>query len=121
MARVWSLFLLIIGTLYLAFMYESPAFLLLAVMEAVVALLSFGCLLYYRFTIRATLEVPIDISEPGRETLVQLKVENKSRMHVARMEAQIVVKDIVKRKREKYDMRLSDVGKGDMVSPPWMW
>lgn len=113
MPSFWSLLVIIGMTLYFSFMYESPAIMLLAAMEAAFFVLSVVCLLYYRVTIYATLDVPIDISEPGKENLVQIKIDNKSGMRIARMEARLIVKDGIRRKKGKYDMRLSDIPKGE--------
>ena len=113
MVSFWSLILVILMTLYFSMMYESTALMLLVYMEAAFLVVSFFSLLYRKLTIRATLEIPIDISEPGKENLVQIKLENRGGTAVTRGEAKIVVKDILRNKRTKYEMRLSDIPAGE--------
>ncbi len=113
MLSFFSLLWLIASLLYLTVMYESTAMLLLAYLVAAFFVVSFFALLYRKMRIHMTLEVPVGISDPGKENLVQIKVENRSLGGVARMEAYVTVKDVIRRKKTKFVMKISDVPRGE--------
>jgi len=109
----FSLLLTIGMTLYLAFMYESSALLLMVYLEAAFFVVSFFSLTHRRIRLKVLLEVPIDISDPAKENLVRLCVENKSGVVLSRLEAKMTVKDVINGKSETYHMQLSDLPKGE--------
>ena len=82
-----------IATLYFALVYESATVMLVCYAEAVFFVFSLAWLLFRKITVRGRLEVPVGISEPGKENLVKLVICNKSRIPVQRMKALIVVRD----------------------------
>ena len=66
-------------TVYFAFMYDSPAIMLIAFLEVIYLEISMVAVLFRKFTVRGELNVPIEISEVGKENLVKVIVTNKSR------------------------------------------
>ncbi len=117
MAGFIILFLLIIGTLYLAFMYYNATIMLLAYLEAALFVVSFFTCLWRRRNLRAELGVPVGIAENGRETLVKLDITNRGRTVVTKVKAVLVVKDILRNKIRKYRMTLPGVlpGKNEFI------
>lgn len=93
MGSFFVLGMFLIATLYFALIYESTAVMLVFYAEAVFFLFSLVWLLFRKFTVRGHLEVPVGISEPGKDTLVKLVIRNKSRIPVQRIKALIVVED----------------------------
>lgn len=106
--------MLIIGvTIYVAFMYENAAIMLLVFMEAALFVVGFFSMLFRCFRIQGHIEVPVGIAEKGRESLVKLVIMNRCLVPVNRMKALIVVKDAMRRKRKNYWMTLPLVPKGE--------
>lgn len=113
MVSFWNLLLVTGMTLYIAFMYQNGAMMLLAYMEAAVFVAAFFCLLHFRLCVRGSVEVPVGIAEKGRGSLVKLNLKNKSLLPVNRMKALIVVKDVMRGKKQKYWMTLPQVPRGE--------
>ncbi len=101
------LFGAIIGTIYLALMYSNEAIMLLAFMEAAFFLVSLGFIIYRKTTLKAIVNVPIGISETGKENLVRIEVANKSPIPVGRMKAFVTVKNTVTGEKEKAWMKVA--------------
>ena len=55
---------------YMGWIYESEGFMMLAYMAVVLFLLAFLFLIYRRYTRKGNIDVPINISEEGKNTLV---------------------------------------------------
>lgn len=106
------LFAAILVTIYVAMMYESSAIMLLVYMEAALFLVSLCYLAYRRFTIKGKIDVPINISEIGKENLVKVIVKNRSILPINRMKAYVVVENTLNGSKKKTWMRLSEVSEG---------
>lgn len=103
----------IIATIYVALMYISTAVMLLVYMEAALFVVSLLTIIYRRFTIKADIEVPIGISEAGKENTVKIKVTNKSIFPAQRMKALIIIEDTTRDTKKRYWMKLSEVYRGE--------
>lgn len=103
----------IIATWYLAMIYESTEFMLLVYLEAALFVLSFFMVWYRKFTVSVKVVVPVDIAEPGKETLVKLCTKNKGFRAVARAKALLFVEDLCTGTRTKEWVRLSVMPKGE--------
>ena len=93
-------------TVYFAFMYDSPAILLIAFLEVVYLDFSVVAVLFRKFTVRGELSVPIEISEVGKENLVKVIVTNKSRLALRRAKVRLAVKDTISGHVERSWMKL---------------
>lgn len=98
---------------YMGWIYESAGFMTLAYMASVLFVLAFFWLIYRRYTIKGNIDVPIGISEEGKNTLVKVIITNKSFVPISRMKAVIVVQDTLVRKKKKYVLKLQSVPKGE--------
>lgn len=107
-----SLLVIIITTLYFAFMYANTSFILLVYMEIAVFIMAFVYLQILKRAIKGKIEVPIGISEAGKENLVKITVKNRGRIPVTRMKACIIVEDTLSRTANKYWMKLSEMSRG---------
>ena len=101
------LFGIIIGTIYLALMYNNEAIMLLVFMEAAFFVVSLGFIFYRRLTLKARVNVPIGISETGKENLVRIEIINRSPIPVARMKALVQVENTVTKEMKKEWMKLA--------------
>ena len=88
--------------MYFAFMYENATFLLLMYIEIVLLLVSLIYLQVCKHLIKGKIEVPISISEAGKNNLTKITVKNKSRLIVARMKVCVIVEDTLSRYKKKY-------------------
>ena len=109
------LFVLILYLVYMGWMYVNAGFITMAYVAAVLFVLSFFILIYRKYTIKASIKVPISISEQGKYNLVKLIITNKSPIPVGRMKAIIQVEDTLIGKKKKYVMKLAMVPKGEHV------
>lgn len=113
MISIWN-YLLIMGiTIYIAFMYESTAMMLLFFAEAALFVAAFFSMVYRCFKIRGHIEVPVGIAERGRESLVKLVITNQCLMPVNRLQALVVVNDVMRGRKRRYRMTLPAVPRGE--------
>lgn len=87
-------------TAYLALTYENTGLMLLAYMEAALFVLSVIELIMRKFTVRGRLEIPVGISEKNHENLIKITLNNKGIFPVARIKAGIVIRDVMRGKKE---------------------
>lgn len=76
-------------TFYIAFIYASTAIGLLAFAEALLLVLAFVFLLYYRSRMDASIGIPIAVSERGGQVSVQITATNRSRIPCMRIRYQL--------------------------------
>lgn len=76
-------------TFYIAFIYASTAIGLLAFAQALLLVLAFVFLLYYRSRIDAAIRIPIAVAERGGQVSVQIVTTNRSRIPCMRIRYQI--------------------------------
>lgn len=113
MISIWN-YLLIMGiTIYIAFMYKSTAMMLLFFMEAALFAVAFFSMIFRCFKIRGHIDVPVSIAERGRESLVKLVITNQCLMPVNRLQALVVVNDVMRGRKKRYWMTLPAVPKGE--------
>ena len=74
-------------TFYIAFIYASTAIGLLAFAEALLLVLAFVFLCYYRGRMDAVIRIPIAVAERGGQVSVQIVTANRSRMSVRSIRA----------------------------------
>ena len=96
-------------------MYENATFLLLMYIEIVLLLVSLIYLQVCKHLIKGKIEVPISISESGKNNLTKITVNNKSRLIVVRMKVCVIVEDTLSRYKKKYWMKLPACTHGEMV------
>lgn len=108
-----ELFVLILVTIYVAFMYESSAVMLFVYVEVAFMLASFTYLMYRMYTLKGAISVPISISEIGKENLVKVNIINNSRIPIMRMKANVMVKDTLGGHSKKCWMKLQEVNTGE--------
>ena len=104
---------IILYLFYMGWIYESTGFMTLAYMASVLFVVAFFWLIYRRYTVRGSIDVPIGIAEEGQNTLVKLIITNKSIVPISRMKAVIIVWDTLTKKKKKYTMKLPTVPKGE--------
>lgn len=104
---------IIIYLFYMGWIYESAGFMTLAYMASVLFVMAFFLLIYRRYTVRGSIDVPIGISEENKNTLVKLMITNKSLVPISRMKAVVLVVDTLTKKKKKYVMKLPTVTKGE--------
>lgn len=105
----------ILATGYFAMVYESVELMLLVYVQAALFVLSFFTVIYRKCTIRGSLDVPVGIAEPDKETLVKLVITNKGFLPMARLEALVTVEDECTGKRTKEWMKAAAVLRGETV------
>jgi len=110
---IWNYLLAVGITLYVAFMYESTAVMLLFFVEAALFAVAFFSLVFRCFKIRGYIEVPVGIAERGRESLVKLVITNQCFLPINRLQAQIVVKDVMRGRKKRYKMTLPVIQRGE--------
>lgn len=76
-------------TFYIAFIYASTAIGLLAFAEALLLVLAFVFLCYYRGRMDAVIRIPIAVAERGGQVSVQIVTANRSRIPCMRIRYQI--------------------------------
>lgn len=99
-------------TVYIALIYESTAIMLLAYAEVAFFAVSFFYLLIRQFTISGKLEVPVGISETGKENLVKIIIKNSLPLPVMRMKALLTVENTLTGEIENEWMNLPPVAAG---------
>lgn len=103
----------IVGTWYLAMIYENTELMLLVYLEAALFVLSFFMVWYRKLTVSAKVVVPVDIAEPGKEILVKICVGNKGFRAVARAKLQLITEDLCTGVKVKRWVRLPVLPKGE--------
>ena len=74
---------LLVVTLYLAILYDSPMLLGLCLMEVVLPVVSVILLLWTAAHMKAQIYLPIGVSEKQQPVNVGVRIENKSRIPVS--------------------------------------
>ena len=100
-------------TAYLAMVYENAEFMLLVYIQIALFGLAVPMVLIRRLTIRGTIEIPVGISDPGKETLVKLRISNKGPNSVKRMKALVVTENLCTGEKKKKWMFFQKVPKGE--------
>ena len=107
-----SLLILILSTIYVALMYENAAIMLLVYIQAAFFVVSFLWLIFHKYALKAKVEVPVGISEVGKENMVRITVNNMSIFTMNRVKARVIVTDTLSGKRKKYWMKLAEIYQG---------
>lgn len=112
-----SLFILILVTVYIAFMYENAAIMLLVYAQAAFFVVSFLWLFFHKYALKTKVEVPVGISEINKENLVKIKVTNASSFTMNRVKARVIVTDTLSGRKKKSWMKLAEIyhGKNEFV------
>ena len=84
---------LLVVTLYLAILYDSPMLLGLCLMEVVLPVVSVILLLWTAAHMKAQIYLPIGVAEKEQPVNVGVRIENKSRIPVSRLEAKIKIQN----------------------------
>ncbi len=113
MFSFFTVFVLILLTIYVSLMYKNDAIMLLVYMEAAFFVLSFFTIWYRKITTKAKLEVPIGISESGKDNLVKIKVKNYGISQIKRMQVYISVLDTLTGAKRRGWMKISDALRGE--------
>ncbi len=113
MSSFINLFFLTIAAFYLALMYENAAIMLLAYLLAALFAVSLFSVSFRAVMVSARLEVPVGISEPGRESMVRLVVTNGCPFPIRRIKALLSVEDKLNGKKTESWMKLSAISRGE--------
>ncbi len=108
------LLLIICGTIYAALMYINASIMLLVYMEVAFFVISVIYVLFRKFTVKGGIKVPIGISEIGKDSVVKIKINNKSIIPIVRAKVLIIVKDMMSGSSKKYWMKLSEISRGEV-------
>ena len=103
----------LLATGYFAMIYENPRMMLLVYLQLVLAAVALVVVLYRKFTVKGELDIPVGLTEPGKDTLVKLTLHNKGLLPVLRAKALIVVEDVYFGKKKKRWMKLGEVSRGE--------
>lgn len=107
------LFVLTIVMVYFAIMYENVAIMLIAYLQVALFVAGLiGALLRKRM-LKARLNVPVGVSEIGKENLVKVTVTNLSVIPVVRMKALLRVEDTLSGNVNQEWVKLSEVLRGE--------
>ena len=82
---------LLVVTLYLAILYDSPMLLGFGLMEMVLPAISGILMLWTAAHMKAQIYLPIGVAEKEQPVNVGVRIENKSRIPVSRLEAKIKI------------------------------
>lgn len=84
---------LLVVTLYLAILYDSPMLLGLGIMEVLLVCVSVILLLWTAAHMKAQIYLPIGVAEKEQSVHVGVRIENESRIPVSRLEATIKIRN----------------------------
>lgn len=84
---------LLVVTLYLAILYDSPMLLGFGLMEMVLPAISGILMLWTAAHMKAQIYLPIGVAEKEQPVNVGVRIENKSRIPVSRLEAKIKIQN----------------------------
>lgn len=113
MCSFLRLFATILVTIYVGLMYENSAIMLLVYLEAAFVFVSLIYLLYRRHNLKGAIEVPIGISEVGKENMVKIRVNNNSHLPMMRLKARVVVEDTLSGLKRKFWMKIDKLYAGE--------
>lgn len=106
--------LVMAGTLYVAAIYSSEGFILLFIIE-LVFLLADVLLLFWQWSqLQVRLEFPLPAAEKGQEVPLELVVNNRSRLPVAKETVCLKYRSSGSRKIEKLNLRVFAGAKGSV-------
>ncbi len=98
---------------YFAMTYENPQMMLLMYLQLALAAVALVVVLYRKLTVKGEMDVPVGLTEPGKDTLVKLTLCNKGFLPVLRAKALIVVEDVYFGRKKKYRMKLDVLSRGE--------
>lgn len=84
---------LLVVTLYLAILYDSPMLLGFGLMEMILPVISGILMLWTAAHMKAQIYLPIGVAEKEQPVNVGVRIENKSRIPVSRLEAKIKIQN----------------------------
>ena len=84
---------LLVVTLYLAILYDSPMLLGFGLMEMILPVISGILMLWTAAHMKAQIYLPIGVAEKEQLVNVGVRIENKSRIPVSRLEAKIKIQN----------------------------
>ncbi len=93
--------LVTVFTFYIALIYSSVTIGLLGFAEAILLVLAFLFLLWYRRKIEADIQIPIAVAEPGEKVRLMLAVRNQSRISCMKIKYQITCENAFIGKSER--------------------
>lgn len=105
--------ILILFLIYIAFLIQNQALLLIAFVLTVFFAFALASAISRLRKVNAFMEVPIGISEKGRENLVKITITNADRNYMARTKVLIVVKDLIRGKRKYCLLKVPGVSTGE--------
>lgn len=107
------LFVLMIVMVYFAIMYENVAIMLIVYLLVAMLILGVVSALLRKRTLKGRLEIPVGVSEIGKENLVKVTVTNLSAIPVIRMKALLHVEDTLSGNVKQEWVKLSAVSRGE--------
>ncbi len=107
------LFVLIIVMVYFAIMYENVAIMLVAYVQIVLLIAGLVNAWFRKKTLKGKIEIPVGVSEIGKENMVKVTVTNLSAIPVIRMKALLGVEDTLGGGAKDEWVKLSAVSRGE--------
>lgn len=108
-----SFFVFIILLIYVALLLKNTTVVLLVFVMTALFVISFISMLLRCIKVRGSLQIPIEISEKGRENLVKIQVINKGKTTIPRAKVRIIVKDLLTGRKRRYWRKLPVLAEGE--------
>lgn len=105
--------LIIIAIIYTAFLLESATLMLLVFVLGILFVVSVCNVIWRCVKVSGSLQVPIEISEKGRENLVKVTLDNQTSGTLPRVAVLFVVKDTIRGTTKRFWRKLSSVPTGE--------
>lgn len=106
------IFLIIVLT-YISYLLKSTSVMVLVFVLAVFGVISAVSVVLRCRNVRGHMHLPIEISESGRENLVQITIQNNGSRDLLRVKVLIVIKDMVYGGKKKYWLKLPVIQTGE--------
>lgn len=113
MFNLASFGIFIILLIYVALLLKNTTAMLLVFVMVVLYVVAFVSMLLGCIMVRASLQIPIEISEKDRENLLKIHITNKNRTGISKAKVRIVVKDMLTGKKRRYWRKLPILAVGE--------
>ncbi len=105
--------LILIAIIYTAFLLKSTTLMLFAFALSILFVVSVCSVILRCLKVRGNLQVPIEISEKGRENLIKVILDNQTGRTLPRVAVLFVVKDTIRGTRKRFQRKISSVPVGE--------
>lgn len=105
--------LILIAIVYTAFLLKSTTLMLLAFALGILFAVSVCSVILRCLKVKGSLQVPIEISEKGRENLVKVTLHNQTSGTLPRVAVLFVVKDTIRGTTKRFQRKIASVPPGE--------